>query len=304
MGVLELDSDTEVTFANNYSNTVGTDACTEALYVHQLLLRANSTITLDNCRIYYEILLVEDNVTVERNGCGSLVTLNSPEPEMIQDTSKQLHVSTKNRFLSFTAGDAEIAQAIRVTLVSLPAPYDQFNGRTLWVQEPFDVSEIAARTDTSPPTFKAAELDCTEVFRDDWSTLGTIHVYSEFIVPGGDYAIQIVDQDSPVDVEGSFSDPLELSTSAYGDVCAPLPKNNYGQWGPPDDSPDITADVLAVKQKFGNQPGLTKARAELGGERSDPMVDLMVDISRDVLYAKEAFTRRPYPFPPPPWPCP
>jgi hypothetical protein len=308
MGVVELRTSTDVTFVNNHFNTVGTGACTEALYVHELILRAGSSITIDNCGVYYDSLLVEDNVTVVQKGCGYLGTANAPEaavPETIEDTSKQLQINAKNRFLSFTAGEAGVEQAIRVKLLSLPAPYNQFNGGILWVQAPFDVSEIAARTDTSPPTFKVATLGCSEVFRTDWETLGTVHAYSPFIVPGGNYVIQIVNQGNPLDVEGSFSTPLQLSTSDYGDVCSG-PKNNYGEWSPPDESADITTDVLAVKQKFGNQPGLTKTRAELGGDRSDPWVDFVIDISKDVLYAKEAFTRRPYPFPPPPaesWPC-
>jgi hypothetical protein len=69
---------------------------------------------------------------------------------------------------------------------------------------------------------------------------------------------------------------------------------------------DVVSDVMAVKQRFGNQPGITKARAELGAEIGNPLPDLVTDISKDVLYAKEAFQRRTYElfFPPPPWPCP
>ena len=149
--------------------------------------------------------------------------------------------------------------------------------------------------------------DRTLVHRD-WNSFGTIHVYSPFIVPSGTYEVRASDTLCGLSGiwEPAAAPPLLLETSAYGDVCAELPKNNYGQWGPWDGSPNITSDVLAVKQKFGNQPGLSKPRAELGGERTDPSVDFMIDISKDVLYAKEAFTRRPYPFPPPPpeaWPC-
>ena len=231
-----------------------------------------------------------------------------PQPEMILDADKQLGPSTKNRFLSFAAGDVGREQVILVTLKELPAPYDEFNDRTMWVGEPREVSEIAARTDTSPPTFWTAPLQCATPVVRDWTTYGTVHVYSPFIVPDGTYEIRVLDSGC---TQSEFWDPaivppLVLETSVFGDVCAALPKNNYGDWGPPDDSPDITADVLAVKQKFGNQPGLTKARAELGAEMGDPEPDLTIDISRDVLWAKEAFHRRPYDmfFPPPPWPCP
>lgn len=97
----------------------------------------------------------------------------------------------------------------------------------------------------------------------------------------------------PVQTESDAVAPLLLlDTSPFGDVCAGLPVNNNGQWGPPDTVPNITSDVLAVKQKFGNQPGSASARAELGGARDDPNLDFVIDISMDVLYAKEALGAR------------
>jgi hypothetical protein len=51
-----------------------------------------------------------------------------PEPEMIGDK-----ISAKNRFLSIRAGDPGRIQAIRVTAVSLPPPFDVWNGLEWYV---------------------------------------------------------------------------------------------------------------------------------------------------------------------------
>jgi hypothetical protein len=256
---------------------------------------------------------LEDGTSKDNNGNSipdeCCLTSSTPQPEMILDTQKSLETSTKNRFLSFTAGDGGQDRTIRVKFVDLPGPYSQFNGKYMWVGDPFDVSEIAARTDTSPPTFKAAKLQCDKPTpRSDWSDMGTIHVYGEFVVPDGTYEIALL---HTMCAEAEADDPavspaLILETSPFGDVCAGLPKNNDGQWGPPDGVPNMTRDVLAIKQKFGNHPGLIKARAELGAAVGTAEPDLIIDMSKDVLYAKFAFTRRPYDmfFPPPPWPCP
>ena len=135
-----------------------------------------------------------------------------------------------------------------------------------------------------------------------------IHVYSPFIVPGGTFEIRVLDAGClQANVwDPSVSPPLVLETSMYGDVCASLPKNNYGEWGPANDETGMASDVLAVKEKFGNKPGMAKPRAEIGGARDNPVPDLKIDFTTDVLYCKEAFARRAYPFPPPPpeaWPC-
>ena len=232
-----------------------------------------------------------------------------PVAEEIETAGKASVVNQKNRFLSFSVPDTSGSKMILVTFRKLPVPFDQFNNESMWVGDPSEMSEIASRDYPSPPNFWVAPLQCSlPTARADWNSFGTIHVHSPFIVPGGTYEIRTLDNRCPqVEVwDPAISPVLVLPTSEYGDLCAELPKNNQGQWGPWDGSPNITSDVLAVKQKFGNQPGLTKARAEIGGERTDSAVDMMIDISRDVLYAKEAFTRRPYPFPPPPpesWPC-
>ena len=228
-------------------------------------------------------------------------------PEMIEDAGKMLVVSTKNRFLSFTAGDTGRQQMILVTFRNLPFPYDQFDNRSMWVGEPYEMSDIAGRDYPSPPNFWTAMLECPKPAVRDWTGYGTIHVHSPFIVPDGTYEIRVLDSTcTQADIwNPSISPVLTLATSRYGDVST-IPKNNQGEWCPPDGSPDITRDVNHVKLKYENKLGLSKPRAELGGERTDPTVDFIIDISKDVLYAKEAFEQKPYPFPVPPgeaWPC-
>ena len=253
------------------------------------------------------------------------------EPEMLLNAQKELEVSTKNRFLSFTVGQPREYQVIRVTFVDLPGEYSQFNGKSMWVGHPADVSELAGRADSTPPTFRAADLQCDRPLSRDWTPhcvdevcdansenagaacsdnseceAAVIHVYSRYIVPDGTYEVRVLDAMCAEELidDGAFAPPALLTTSAYGDVCAGLPKNNDGDWGPPDGQANITSDVLAIKQKFANQPGLIKARAEIGAARTDPQPDLTIDMSKDVLYAKEAFEQKPYPFPPTPWWCP
>ena len=250
---------------------------------------------------------------------------SQPEPEMIENVNKQLEVNRKNRFLSFVINDQE-PKMILVTFRKLPSGFDysQFNDRSMWVGDPHLINEVAARVDPQEGDdwFVGARLQCDKPTPINWSLPPlvppppkpplekpvVIHVYSPFIVPDGTYEIRVLDPScTQADIwDGAISPALVLETSMYGDVCASLPKNNYGEWGPANDETGMASDVLAVKEKFGNKPGMAKPRAEIGGARDNPVPDLKIDFTTDVLYCKEAFARRAYPFPPPPpeaWPC-
>ncbi len=73
IGTLEVDSGSSVSFVDNIDNDLsGQNACTEAQYVGVLTLRSGSTITIDNCRVYYDSL-VDEGGTVTLVGCGELV---------------------------------------------------------------------------------------------------------------------------------------------------------------------------------------------------------------------------------------
>ncbi len=101
-----------------------------------------------------------------------------PEPEMIGN-----QVSAKNRYLSIQAGDPGRIQAIRVTAVSLPPPFDMWNGQQWFVGEPVQPCEGAGQGITGPPPwcgarapqswFWAAPLVCdpSAAHWMDWTTL-------------------------------------------------------------------------------------------------------------------------------------
>ncbi len=75
MGTVEVASGRRVRFADDFDNDgVGQEGCTEALYVHELILRAGATITIANCRVYYETL-IDEGASVAFEGCGDLVQL-------------------------------------------------------------------------------------------------------------------------------------------------------------------------------------------------------------------------------------
>jgi len=76
MGTLEVDAGMgrEVTFENAFANIVAVGPCDEALYVHHLILRSGSHITLNNCKVYYETL-ANEGATITTAGCGQLAAI-------------------------------------------------------------------------------------------------------------------------------------------------------------------------------------------------------------------------------------
>ncbi|MCH7595964.1 MAG: hypothetical protein IID35_05325, partial [Planctomycetes bacterium] len=166
------------------------------------------------------------------------------------------------------------------------------NGLVMWVTDPQEVSENSGFVPVDPDfdTMTAATLDCAPFFTD-WSAWGVIHVLHEAIVPGSDFAIDMVNgAPCSVDREGDFSDNLLLSTSKWGDLvqdCTTSP------CGPPDGSVDVTTDVTATLDKFRNLPGATiKARCDTQPATPDLIVNIE-EISRLI----NAFRGLPYPFP-------
>jgi hypothetical protein len=73
MGGLEIAPGANVLFQDQFDNFQdGQTPCGEALYVGHLTLRAGSTITLDNCRVYFNQLLDEGGA-VNLIGCAGVV---------------------------------------------------------------------------------------------------------------------------------------------------------------------------------------------------------------------------------------
>lgn len=216
----------------------------------------------------------------------------SPLPDLIG-----VEVSTKNRFLSFRVGDTGQTQAIRVTFTELLAPFATWNGATLWVGAPFDVSEVGGKDDITPPTFRAALLQC-DPFVMDWSRLGVVHVLHEGIVPNSVYGVQVINSACALGAEEGFSEALVLPTTAWGDAVGVFDAGT-GTWTAPNGTVDVPFDVVALLDKFANRPGAPiKSRADI----EPAMIDFKINIT-DVTRALDAFTGAPFPFLPGSVPC-
>jgi hypothetical protein len=239
----------------------------------------NANGTLDVCEG-----MVDDPFLTDED-CDCVV----PDPPQLEPP-----VVAKNRYLSIPSAHAGRRAAIKVTFTDLPPPHDALSGTAMWVGRPHEVSELGGTVDPSEApeadAFMAAKLRCTPWYAD-WGASGTVHVYHEGIVPGALYDIQLIDGQCPLGVDASYSDPLELATSRWGDIvenCATTP------CGPPDGRVNVTTDVVAIINKFGNLEGAPiKARVDL--EPATP--DHLINIS-DAVQAINAFRGEPYPFPP------
>ncbi len=181
----------------------------------------------------------------------------------------------KNRYLSFDPNNAGLSSAFRITIVDLPAPFDGFNGQVRWAGPP------STESDGVGGTFVAAQGQCDPSF-DGWFGAGVVHVYGDFVVPGGIYEIQAVQCDAGN--EADFSPPFTVSTAQWGDIVAP-----FGGTGQPN-----FGDVSALVASFSAVPGAPiKPAAQLHPNVPDPSAAISFqDISLDV----NAFSGGSYPF--------
>jgi hypothetical protein len=132
----------------------------------------------------------------------------------------------------------------------------------------------------------AEDADCVEL----------IHVYHEGIVPTGVYEIQAVDQTCPVGEEASYSPPLTIPISIWGDVVEDCLGDSCG---PPAGVVNITTDVTAVLDKFRNwPPSRIKPRCDVHPGRLDHVITIT-----DVSLVLDAFLGFEYPFEPTADPC-
>jgi hypothetical protein len=199
--------------------------------------------------------------------------------------------------------------ALEVKLHELPAPFDLFDGASMWVGEPTEYCENAGQANPgfgecgpapglSDESFFAASLQCEPYF-SEWSEAGTIHVFHELIVPSGSYEVRVMQETCDPTVAWHMSDGMNVLTSRWGDTvsdCATTP------CGPPDGSVNVTTDVTAILDKFKNLPGAPrKARCDLEPVEPDQLINIT-----DVTYALDAFLGLDYPFTPgsTPPPCP
>jgi hypothetical protein len=218
-------------------------------------------------------------------------------------------VSQKIRYLSFTAGDAGQSQAVRVTFLDLPAPYDTWNDVQLWVQEPYVRCENAGYSGGDPcpdgigglpqAWFWCAQLGC-DPYVADWTQYDMVHVFDEGIVPHGWYDLAVIEEGCR-SLSGWETDPalwspaVQWIQSRWGDLidnCTTTPCK------PPDGSSGIV-DVTAILDKWKNLPGnVMKVRADIeGSPAGDHRVpDQAINIT-DVTYCLGAFLGDTYPAP-------
>jgi hypothetical protein len=197
-------------------------------------------------------------------------------------------VVPKNRYLSFVPDNPGRQTALRVTLTSLPEPFTGFNGTTMWVDSPVEVSEAPGSSGDGPsPTFIGAALRCSPHCMN-WGALGLVHVFDDEIVPGALYDVQAIDCACGFSDESGYSSPLTVSTSIRGDIvghCGVTPCT------PPDGLADF-GDISALVDKFKNVEGAPiKARADLSADVPNSKIDFM-----DISDCVDAFQGDPYAF--------
>jgi hypothetical protein len=220
-----------------------------------------------------------------------------------------VYAMQKNRYLSVVPQGAGCPTALQVTMVDLPAPFEAFEGQSMWIGPAATVCENAGQA-TPPPggcapapgepasSFTAAMLQC-EPHYTDWTVGGTVHVYGAAIVPGGRYEVRAIHEYCDPGLSENYSPAFELPTSVWGDLvsdCSTYP------CGAPDGTVGVSTDVTAALDKFKNLEGApTKTRCDI-----EPGVpDLVVNIT-DVTCSLDAFRGQGYPFGPtaPPPLCP
>ncbi len=201
----------------------------------------------------------------------------------------------KNRYLSFSGAAQNRQVAVRVSFVDLPGLFSSWNGLTMWVGPPRDVSESGGANSPLPaPASKMATLQCTPHFMD-WFTVGAVHVYHEGIVPGGSYVVQALAQECDLGDENDFTAPLEVGMARWGDINGPLQEEI---WTASDGTVDIL-DILTIIDKFaGLSTAPIKARTDI--EPSTP--DQLINIT-DAMHALNAFQGFVYAFTPGEVPC-
>lgn len=296
IGALEIAGGADVTFRDSFDNdTSGQGACTEALYLDTLVLDAGSTITLDNCHVYFQTLVRDPIATITLLGCADLQQVNCP---FTQPASPEPNPIAKNRYISFLPSNSGMQTALRVTMVSLQHPdppnlpqfpphnFSAIEGQVRWVGTPGNCTE----TESPPTTFKCASLQCTPQYLDWPAATGgqVLHVTGPAIMPSSTYKVEAIAQ-STCDTNQPFnySAPLTITTARWGDVATPF----QGPLPAPLTQPNI-GDIAAVVDKFKAVPtAVIVARADL----NPGIPNFKVDIS-DVANCVDAFKNIQYLF--------
>ncbi len=238
-----------------------------------------------------DVCEILDGILVDVNGNLVPDICECPRPAPLPDPI----VATKVRYLSVRPLGGAQPMAMRVTNVTSPPPFDV---PVMWVGQPRLVSQLGGKDDATPPTLTVATLECQPVFAD-WSGVDTVHIYHGSIVPSSVYHVESVDVACDLTNPSTFSVPVEVALSGWGDVGGTF-DSNLGRWNAPDGRVDVAFDVVAILDGFANRPGAPmKPRTDL-----EPAVpDQKINIT-DVVSALDAFSGQGYPFVSPDTPCP
>ncbi len=219
---------------------------------------------------------------------------SQPEPDPAPDPS-DYGFGTKNRYMSFWAGDPGLTQAVRVTFTSIPG-HPGANGRQMWVQAPYLVGEASGSPGPTGDDFYAAILGC-DPYYTDWSAFGTVDVFDDAVIPDATFDVQVIANDCATSNETAYSAPLTVRMSKDGDIlgdCGVTPCSA------PQGVVDFV-DISGAVEKFKNTPGAPrKARSDvINSDISRPKPDQKVDFV-DISCIVEAFRGTPCAKPGPP----
>ncbi len=122
----------------------------------------------------------------------------------------------KNAYISFTP-PAGADLAIKITIVAIPQFPDRA-GNVWWVKAPQSIP------DSPGPPITIAEVECTTTpHKQDWGTVGLLHVFGETIIPSVTSSlVSLYEVRMCTGIGGSCSDPLAISTAKHGDIVAPF----------------------------------------------------------------------------------
>lgn len=215
-----------------------------------------------------------------------------PDCLILSPATADITQINKNRYISFTPGNAMQSAAIRVRLTSLMQPanpagnepdYSLFEGQLRWVGEPISYPEATE----GEPSFTAAKLQCEPFFRD-WGDIDILYVYGDDIVPSSMYDIQLIHESCiNANNESQYTEILSIPTAKWGDIVTPFihdPNITF--------QPDIT-DVLAVVDKFLGVLNPIKARSQVQPNIPDPTLGVGI---ADILNVVDAWLGTSYPF--------
>ncbi len=200
-----------------------------------------------------------------------------------------------NRTITFGNATASESMGIEVRFVDLPAQHSVLNGYSMWVGEPFQVSENgASREPNIPgfPNFWAAQLQCEPVFLD-WTTYDDLRINGADIVPSAIYEIRAIPAVCAAGDPANYSAPLVVYTAQWADLVGAFDLDTQ-TWDWPDGSIDVATDVVAQLDKFSSKPtSPPKARMELEPQLSDWKIGIS-----DVTVILDAFGGGGFPFAP------